>query len=214
MTAPRTPKPNKRTTLAPVRGQNPRTPSPTSPPALKKCSGPCGRRLPPSGFLPDRGRKSGRRSDCKDCYRERRGPRSKEGRQARALAKELWDLREVYPTPSLAAVLSRALEEVQQIGATGAKFDEQVTAVRRAVVVQGCRSAEEVVEETGLSRWAVDRGLEKLVSDGVLETRDRFCLEEEAGEPGRPVTEYHPTDTPRGEIFTHILDRSRDDHLL
>ena len=171
--------------------------------------------LPASCFLPDRNRKSGRRSDCKDCYRARRGSQGKEGKQARALAKELWVIREAYGgIPSLADVLNRALEEVRQIGAIGAKFDEQVAAVRRAVVVQGCRSAEEVIEETGLSRWVVDRALEKLVGDGVLETRDRFCLSEEAGEPGRPVTEYHPTDTPRGEIFTHLLRRAVDDDLL
>ncbi|HEX8499291.1 MAG TPA: hypothetical protein VF659_01775 [Pyrinomonadaceae bacterium] len=171
--------------------------------------------LPLSSYLPDRNRKSGRRSDCKECYSAARGSRSKEGRQARALEKELWVIREAYAgTPSLSDILNRTLEEVRQVGASGAKFDEQVAAVRRAVVVKGCRSSEEVMEEEGLSRWVVDRALEKLVSDGTLETRDRFCLQEEAGEPGRPVTEYHPTDTPRGEVFTHILDRSRDDNLL
>lgn len=214
MTAPRTPKPNKRATLAPVRGQNPRTPSPTSPPALKKCSGPCGQRLPLSAFNVRRKSKDGRFPLCKVCHRETRGTRSREGRQARALEKELWVLREAYPLPSLEAILTRALEEVRQVGASGAKFAEQVASVRHAVIVQGCRSAEEVVEETRLSRWTVDRGLEKLIHDGILETRDRYRLEDEAGEPGRPVTEYHPTDTPRGEVFTHILDRSRDDYLL
>jgi hypothetical protein len=124
-------------------------------------------------------------------------------------------MREAYATiPSLADVLSRALDEVQQIGASGAKFDEQVAAVRRAVLVHGCRSAEEVIEETRLSRWVGDRALEKLVADGVLETRDRFCLQEDAAEPGRPVTEYHPVDTPRGEVFTHLLRRAVDDDLL
>ncbi|HEX6182647.1 MAG TPA: hypothetical protein VFZ44_01970 [Pyrinomonadaceae bacterium] len=124
-------------------------------------------------------------------------------------------MREAYSgVPSLADILNRALEEVRQVGASGVRFDEQVGAVRRAVIVQGCRSAEEVIDETGLSRWVVGRALEKLVSEDVLETRDRFCLSEEAGEPGRPVIEYHPVDTPRGEVFTHILDRSRDDHLL
>lgn len=196
---------------SPTRRSQNRAPLPTS----KKCSGECGRVLPLSCFLPDRNRKSGRRSDCKECYRARRGKRGKEGQKARALEKELWVIRESYGSvPSLADILTRALEEVRQVGASGARFDEQVGAVRRAVVVQGCRSAEEVSEETGLSRWVIDRALEKLVSDKVLETRDRFCLRDEAGEPGRPVTEYHPTDTPRGEVFTHILDRSRDDHLL
>lgn len=184
-------------------------------PPLEKCSGPCGRLLPPGDFLPDRSRKSGRRSDCKKCYRQSRGNRSKEGKRARALEKELWVIRETYSDiPSLADILSRALEEVRQVGASGARFDEQVAAVRRAVVSHGCRSAEEVIDETGLSRWVVDRALETLVADKVLETRDRFLLQDEAEEPGRRVTEYHPTDTPRGEVFTHILDRSRDDHLL
>lgn len=127
----------------------------------------------------------------------------------------MWVIREAYSgVPSLADILGRALEEVRQISASGAKFDEQVASVRRAVLVNGCRSAEEIVDDTELSRWTVDRALEKLLGDGVVETRDRFCLGEEAGEPGRPVTEYHPVDTPRGEVFTHILDRSRDDHLL
>jgi predicted ArsR family transcriptional regulator len=124
-------------------------------------------------------------------------------------------MREAYSgVPALADILNRALEEVRLIAAPGAKFGEQVATVRRAILIEGCRGVEETMEETGLSRWVVDRALEKLVSDGVLETRDRFCLPDEAGEPGRPVTEYHPTDTPRGEVFTHILDRSRDDHLL
>lgn len=195
---------------SPTRRAPSHAPLPTS-----KCSGPCGRVLPLSCFLPDRGRKSGHRSDCKTCYRERRGARSKEGQRARELAKELWVIRETYAdVPALADILSRVYEEVQQIGASGATFDEQVEAVRRAVLVQGCRSADEVIDDTGLSRKVVDRALEKLLGDGVVETRARFCLSEEAGEPGRPVTEYHPTDTPRGEVFTHILDRSRDDNLL
>lgn len=186
-----------------------------TPPASKKCSGECGRRLPISAFGAASSRRDGKRSECKTCRRARRGNRSKEGRRARALEKELWVIRETYSdVPALADILSRTLEEVRQVGASGAKFDEQVATVRHAVVVNGCRSAEEVIEETGLSRWIVDRALEGLVADRVLETRDRFLLKEEAGEPGRPVTEYHPTDTPRGEVFTHILDRSRDDHLL
>jgi hypothetical protein len=124
-------------------------------------------------------------------------------------------MREAYGgVPSLADILNRALEEVKQVGASGARFDEQVAAVRRVIVEEGCRAVDEVIEDTGLSRWVVDRALKKLVGAGVLETRDRFCLPEVAGEPGRPVTEYHPTDTPRGELFTYILDRSRDDNLL
>lgn len=144
-----------------------------------------------------------------------RGSRGKEGRQARELARELWVLRETYSSPALADVLSRAYEEVQQVGASGAKFDELVTVVRRAVLVNGCRSADEVVEETNLSRWTVDRALEKLVADNILETRDGFRLADEAEGPGRPVTQYHPKDTPRGEDFTHLLHRSAvDDDLL
>lgn len=187
----------------------------TAAPASQKCGGPCGRLLPTSAFGTRAQSKDGLFPLCKECRRETRGPRGKEGQQARALEKEVWVLREAYAgTPSLADILNRTLEEVRQIGATGAKFDEQVAAVRHAVVVNGCRSAEEVVDDTELSRWTVDRALEKLLGDGVVETRDRFCLPEEAGEPGRPVTEYHPVGTPRGEVFTHILDRSRDDHLL
>ena len=55
-------------------------------PASKKCSGPCGRTLPVSSFDTARSRKDGRRSDCKDCRRERRGPRGREAQQARALS--------------------------------------------------------------------------------------------------------------------------------
>lgn len=184
--------------------------------AAKKCSGPCGRTLPLSSFDTAAGRKDGRRSDCKDCRRARRGPRGKEAQRAGVLAKELWVLRESFDdVPALAEVLSRAYEEVCQVGAGGANFAEQVEAIRHAVVVHGCRSADEVVEETGLSRKVVDRGLDKLVADKVLEPRDRFCLETDASDPGRPVTEYHPTDTPRGEVFSHILHRrAADDDLL
>lgn len=181
---------------------------------LKTCGGPCGRRLPLSSFSVRRKSRDGRFPICKECHRETRGPRGKEGQQARALAKELWGLRELYATPSLTDILTRALEEIQQIGATGAKFDEQVGAVRRAVIIHGCRRVDEIVEETRLSRWAVDNALQVLLAENVVETRDSYRHAEEAEEPGRPVTEYHPKDSPRGEDFTYILDRSRDDDLL
>lgn len=186
-----------------------------TPPPSKKCSGPCGRRLPYSSFSIRRKSRDGLFPLCKECHRETRGPRSKEAQQARALAKELWVVREAYSgVPSLADILSRTLEEVRQIGASGAKFDEQVAAVRRAVLIEGCRQVYEIVDETKLSRWAVDNALQVLLAQKVVETRDSYRHAEEAAEAGRPVTEYHPTDTPRGEVFTHILDRSRDDHLL
>lgn len=202
--------------MSPTTSPAPRRQARVSAPKLKACSGPCGRRLPLSAFGVATGRRDGRRSECKECRRQRRGPRGKEGQRARALAKELWVLRETYAAvPSLVDVLTRALEEVGQIGATGAKFSEQVEAVRRAILVNGCRLVDEVVEDTGLSRYAVDRALERLVSGGVLETRDYFCLDDEAEESGRPPVTYHPVGTPRGEDFTHLLHRrSVDDDLL
>jgi hypothetical protein len=104
-------------------------------------------------------------------------------------------------------VLRRALDEVRQIGATGDRRDEQVEAVRHAVLIQGCRRVEEVVEETRLSRWVVDHALKLLVRQRVLETRDAFRLGEEAEEAGRPVVEYHPRAYPRGEGFTRLFRR-------
>jgi hypothetical protein len=181
---------------------------------LKKCGGPCGRRLPLSSFSANRKSKDGRFNLCKECHRETRGPRGKEAQAALALAKELWILRETYSLPSLSDILSRTLEEVRQVGATGAKFDEQVEAVRRAVVVHGCRLVDEIVEETRLSRWAVDNALRVLLAEKVLETRDSFRHAEAAEEPGRPATEYHPKDTPRGEDFTRLLRRAAEDDLL
>lgn len=124
-------------------------------------------------------------------------------------------LRETFGSvPSLADILTRAYEEVRQLGETGAKFGEQVRVVRQAVEVNGCRTSAEIVEDKGLSRWIVERALERLVADKVVEPRNSFRLDDAAEDPGRPVTEYHPTDTPRGEVFTYILDRSRDDDLL
>ena len=112
-------------------------------------------------------------------------------------------------------MLSRALDEVRQIGATGAGFDEQVDAVRRAVLLHGCRRVDEIVEETRLSRWSVDRALEALVDGGALETRDSYTLDDEAAEAGRPVTEYHPKGYPRGEGFSSLFHhRAVDDDLL
>jgi hypothetical protein len=144
-----------------------------------------------------------------------RGPRGKEGQQARRLEKEIWVLRETFgEVPSLSDILNRCLEEVRQVGATGAKFDEQVAAVRRAVLIHGCRRADEIVDETKLSRWAVDNALRVLLTEKVLETRDSYRHADEAEEPGRPVTEYHPKDSPRGEDFTHLLRRAVDDDLL
>jgi hypothetical protein len=127
----------------------------------------------------------------------------------------LWVLREAYgDVPSLVDILNRGLEEVRQLGATGAKFDEQVARVRRAVEIEGCRTSAETVEEAHLSRWVVERALEKLVADRILEIRDGFRPKDGSEEPGRPPTEYHPVDTPRGEVFTHILRRAADDDLL
>lgn len=185
-------------------------------PALKKCSGPCGRTLPPSSFLPDRSRKSGRRSDCKDCYKQRRGPRGKEAQRAQALAKELWILRETFgAVPALADVLSRAYEEVRQIAAGGASSAEQLRAVREAILIQGCRTVDDIMDDTRLSRYVVGRAVQQLVDEKVVEPRDKFLLEVDGDEPGRPPTEYHPTDSPRGEVFTHILHRrAADDDLL
>jgi DNA-binding MarR family transcriptional regulator len=111
-------------------------------------------------------------------------------------------------------VLARALEEVRQIGASGADFTEQVRAVRAAIFTHGCRTPDEIVDETRLSRWAVDRVLKRLIGEGAIEARDSFLLDDEAAEAGRRVTEYHPTDSPRGEVFSHILHRAVDDDLL
>lgn len=201
--------------MSPTSSSNTRT-SPRRAPASasKKCSGPCGRTLPLSAFGIRQKSRDGRFTICKECRRVARGARSAEGQRARSLEKELQALYGAYDVPSLRDILNRALEEVRHVGAPAPTFNEQIEAVRRAVVLNGCRSAEEVVDDTNISRKVVDRALEKLVADRVLEPRDRFCLEEDASEPGRPVTEYHPVDTPRGEVFTHILYRAVDDGLL
>ncbi|HEX8352879.1 MAG TPA: hypothetical protein VF611_08270, partial [Pyrinomonadaceae bacterium] len=115
--------------------------------AEKRCSGPCGRVLPLASFSVNNARRDGRRSECKECHKSRRGPRGREAQRARSLERELLALLGAYSTPPLADVLSRALDEVRQIGASGAGFDEQVEAVRRAVFVKGCRRVDEIVEE-------------------------------------------------------------------
>lgn len=176
----------------------------------KRCSGPCGQVLPLSSFGVNNARRDGRRSECKECHRQRRGPRGREGRLAQGLAGELTGLLGIYSTPALADVLTRALGEVRQIGATGERRDEQVEAVRHAVLIQGCRRVEEVVEETRLSRWVVAHALKLLVRQRVLETRDAFRLGEEAEEAGRPVVEYHPRAYPRGDGFRRLFRRDED----
>jgi hypothetical protein len=182
----------------------------STPEAVKACTGPCGRELPLSSFGVNRARKDGRRSDCRDCHRQRRGPRGREGRLALGLARELEGLLSIYSAPALADVLARAIDEVRQIGATGERRDEQVEAVRRAVLIQGCRRVEEVVEETRLSRWVVDHALKLLLRQRVLETRDAFRLGDEAEEAGRPVVEYHPKAYPRGDGFRRFFRRDSD----
>jgi hypothetical protein len=104
-------------------------------------------------------------------------------------------------------VLTRAIEEVRQIGATGDRRDEQVEAVRRAVLIQGCRRVDEVLEETRLSRWVVDHALKLLLRRRELETRDAFRLGDESEEAGRPVVEYHPKAYPRGDGFRRLFRR-------
>jgi hypothetical protein len=176
--------------------------------AAKACTGPCGRVLPLASFGVNRARKDGRRSECRDCHRQRRGPRGKEGRLALGLERELKGLLGIYSAPALADVLRRVIDEVRQIGATGERRDEQVQAVRRAVLIQGCRRVDEVVEETRLSRWVVAHALKLLVRQRVLETRDTFLLGDEAEEAGRPVVEYHPRAYPRGEGFSRLFRRA------
>lgn len=179
--------------------------------AVKACSGPCGRTLPLPSFGVNRARRDGRRSECKECHRQRRGPRGKEGRLALGLERELEGLLGIYSAPALSDVLTRAIDEVRQIGATGERRDEQVETVRHAVLVQGCRRVDEVVEETRLSRWVVDHALKLLVRQRVLETRDAFRLGEEAEEAGRPVVEYHPRAYPCGEGFSRLFRRQDGD---
>jgi hypothetical protein len=179
------------------------------------CSGACGRRLPLSAFSVNNARRDGRRSECRECHKARRGPRGKDAQRARSLERELLSLLGTFDTAPLSDVLSRALDEVRQIGATGVGFDEQVEAVRRAVVVQGCRRVDEIDEQTHLSRWVIDRALERLLAAKVVETRDSYRLADEAAEPGRPVVEYHPKGYPRGESFTNFFhSRAVEDDLL
>lgn len=185
--------------------------------AAKTCTGPCRRLLPLSSFGVNSSRRDGHRSECRECQRARRGPRGREAQRARGLERELLSLLGTYSAPPLSDVLSLALDEVRQIGAGGAQFDEQVGAVRRAVVVQGCRRVDEVVEETRLSRWVVERALEKLLAHKVVETRDGFRLPDEAEEAGRRAVEYHPRGYPRGEGFSHLFHshgRAAEDELL
>ena len=178
--------------------------------ALKACAGPCGRRLPPSSFGRRRASRDGRQGACHDCHRLRRGPRGREGRLALGLARELEGLLGIYSAPALSDVLRRALDEVRQLAATGERRDEQVEAVRHAVLIQGCRRVEEVVEETRLSRWVVAHALKLLVRQRVLEERAAFRLGDEAEEAGRPVVEYHPRAYPRGDGFRRFFRRDAD----
>lgn len=119
----------------------------------------------------------------------------------------------VYTVPSLADVLTRAAEEVQQIVA-GVGPAEQLNAVRKAVCESGCVFVYEIMEDTNLSRHAVDRALRELVASGVIEERTPYLLADVAEEPGRPATQYHPADSPRGEDFTHRLYSAAEDNLL
>lgn len=116
--------------------------------------------------------------------------------------------------PALAAILTRALEEVEQIGAAEAKFPELVEAVKKAILMGMCRTVDEIMDDTKLSRWVVDKALEQLVIDKVVEPRDKYLLSDEAEESGRRPTEYHPKDSPRGEDFSYLLRRAVEDDLL
>lgn len=74
----------------------------------------------------------------------------------------------------------------------------------------------ELVEETGLSRWAVNRALEKLLAAKVVEAREGFVLADEAEEAGRRPVEYHPRTYPRGEGFSRLFRHAgaAEDDLL
>ena len=178
---------------------------------VKACAGPCGRTLPVSAFGVRRASRDGRFHLCKECRREARGSRGREGQSALELERELLDLVEAYAEPSLSDVLARALEEVRQIGAIGDRLAAQVGAVRRAVLIHGCRRVDEIVEETRLSRWAVEQALKLLVERGEVEPRDAFRLGDEVEEVGRPATEYHPRAYPRGDGFRPFFRRDDDE---
>lgn len=181
----------------------------------KKCTGPCGQVLPLASFDIRRKSRDGHVTICKVCRRETRGPRGKAKREARELDKALGDLLAAgYRTPALVEILNRALTDVRQFASTGADYGDQVRAVRRAIEVHGCRLVEEITEDTGLSRWVVDRAILRLLAEGVIVPRDKFLLDGDADEPGRPPTEYHPADDPTGQDFTARLYDSADDSLL
>jgi predicted ArsR family transcriptional regulator len=103
---------------------------------------------------------------------------------------------------------------VKEIGACGADFTRQVRAVRRAIDVHGCRLIDEIMDDVQLSRWAVNRAVQKLLAEKAIEARDGFLLDHDADEPGRPPVEYHPAHYPRGEDFSHTLRRAVEDDLL
>lgn len=153
---------------------------------------------------------------CKDCYRERRGPRGKIKQQAHDLDRQLTRLLHSgsYNAPALVEIINRTIREIRQVAATGADYSDQLRLVRQAIVENGCRTVEEIVEEKNLSRWVVDRALQRLLADKVIETRPGYSHEVDDGEPGRPVTEYHPADDPTGQDFTDRLHSAAEDSLL
>lgn len=183
---------------------------------LKRCGGPCGKELPASSFDIRRKSKDGLFPICKVCRRATRGPRGKEAQEALRAERQIGEMLAScgFTSPSVANVLSRTITELRQIGASGAAEAEYVRAVRKAVEVGGCRTSAEVVEDTRLSRWVVERILKQLVAEDVLERRAGYVLEADADEPGRDATEYHPASYPRGEDFTRLLHRPPDDGLL
>lgn len=170
--------------------------------ALRRCRGACGGMLPLSEFSIERRRTDGRRPECKTCRRRTRGPRGRERQQARWLGETLESLSARAATPALKEVLQRAVIELGQI-ADARDVEAQVAQVRHSVLVQGCREIVEIIEETRLSRFAVERALARLVSNRIVEVRNRYehIVEDEEGGAGAPPAEYHPCDTPAGDSF-------------
>jgi DNA primase large subunit len=133
--------------------------------------------------------------------RRAREKNKKELQTAADLEQRLIWLRDEFGSPALREILQAAIDAAHRVATSSRKRDRDD--VFDALDVRGCRTVEEVCEETRLTAKTVRRILEEFVSTGMVYERDSDDPESDGG---RPEKEYWPYTT-RADSPFKLLNR-------
>lgn len=125
-----------------------------------------------------------------------RKPRAKNKKQrseALALAQRLLFLRDEFPGAAFGDILLNAIVAVRRMAESTRESDRD--GVLRAICEQGCRTMEEICEDTLLTRRVVQPILDELVGHDLVFITEKYTHAGDQTEGGRPELEYHPRHT-------------------